>query len=68
MRGATLESMFSKIRQSATVASSHPGDPVVIIADQDRRAIDERRLIRELFHDSKARIVTPKPPRHRRTA
>jgi len=60
--------MFSKIRPSVPMASSHSSSPVVVIADQDRRAIDERRLIRELLHDSKARIVTPKPTRHRRTA
>jgi hypothetical protein len=59
--------MFSKIRESAPEATSRAG-PVVVIADQDRRAIDERRLIRELFHDSKARVVAPKPPRRRRTA
>jgi hypothetical protein len=60
--------MFSKIRESAPEATSRAAGPVVVIADQDRRAIDERRLIRELFHDSKARVVAPKPSRRRRTA
>jgi hypothetical protein len=58
--------MTTKQRTRPSPVAPRPkaeGPPSVIMPDQMPEAIDQRRQIRESFHDSKARVIKGKPRR-----